>query len=202
MLNRPPPWRESPSQTAGPYVHLGCTPNDCGVDGVWAADLGAVMLTPETKGERVVVEGRVFDGSGAPVIDAVIEIWQADAAGFYPVHGAADPAFSGFGRRATDDSGAYRFETVKPGRVAHAGGGTMAPHISVWIVARGINIGLHTRVYFADERSANADDPVLSRVDPRRRETLVAGHCDASGVSTYRFDVHLQGDDETAFFDI
>lgn len=207
MLHHLPPRRESPSQTAGPYVHIGCTPNDCGIGGVWASDLGATMVTPETKGERIIIEGRIFDGSGAPLVDAVIEIWQADAAGLYPgrgeTRGAADPAFAGFGRRATDGEGSYRFETIKPGRVPHPDGRLMAPHASLWIVARGINIGLHTRLYFGDEAAANTEDPVLLRIgDARRRTTLIAANREGAATPTYVFDVRLQGDGETAFFDI
>lgn len=203
MLHRLPRYRETPSQTAGPYVHIGCTPNDCGLGGMWASDLGAVIVGPRTVGERIVIEGRIFDGSGAPVSDAVIELWQADAAGLYSGRGEggnADPAFSGFGRRATGAEGRYRFETIKPGRVPHRAGQLMAPHATLWIVARGINIGLHTRVYFADEAKANVEDPVLLRIaDPRRRATLIAA-CGEGG--RYTFDIHLQGDDETVFFDV
>ncbi|MDQ0304971.1 protocatechuate 3,4-dioxygenase subunit alpha [Ancylobacter polymorphus] len=208
MLNQLRPYRESASQTAGPYVHIGCTPNQAEITGVWAEDLGARMLQPQTKGERIVVEGIVYDGSGAPLKDAVIEIWQADAAGLYAgpgeSRGAADPAFPGFGRQATDgDTGLFRFETIKPGRVPYDDGRLQAPHISVWIVARGINIGLSTRLYFADEAEANAADPVLLRVlDPRRRGTLIAAPAPGAEPGVYRFDIRLQGPDETVFFDI
>lgn len=213
MLNRLPPYRESPSQTAGPYVHIGCTPNYAKIAGVWHEDLGAAMVGPDTKGLRIAIEGRITDGNGAPVTDAIIEVWQADASGIYPgrgdARGGADPAFRGFGRQAADLEGRYAFATVKPGRVPHADGGTMAPHINVWIAARGINIGLQTRMYFSDEAAANAEDPVLRRVpDPRRRTTLVAvrrqdvaGQGPAAAV-VYTFDVRLQGENETVFFDV
>lgn len=207
MLHRLPPYRETPSQTAGPYVHIGCTPNDCGIGGVWPIDLGTVMVGPQTKGERIVVEGTIFDGGSVPLADAVVEVWQADAAGRYSgrgdTRGATDAGFTGFGRRATDADGRYRFETIKPGRVPHPEGQLMAPHATLWIVARGINIGLHTRVYFGDEQAANADDPVLLRIgDPRRRATLIAARRATDGAPTYTFDIRLQGDDETVFFDI
>ena len=192
--------KESPSQTAGPYVHIGCTPNWLGIDGVWDADLGQVMVTPETEGERILVKGRVIDGSGVAVKDAVVEIWQADAKGRYN----ADPRFAGWGRQPTDgETGEFRFETIKPGRVAGPDGRLMAPHLTVWIVARGINVGLHTRMYFGDEGEANASDPVLTRVyDPKRRQTLVAVRIDERDQIVYRFDIRLQGEGETVFFDM
>jgi protocatechuate 3,4-dioxygenase alpha subunit len=99
-------------------------------------------------------------------------------------------------------TGLFRFETIKPGRVALADGRPMAPHVTVWIVARGINIGLHTRMYFTDEAAANAADPVLARIaDPRRRATLLAARGEQDGLPCYRFDIHLQGPDETVFLD-
>lgn len=196
--------KESPSQTAGPYVHIGCTPNFAGISGVYPEDLGAVMVGPGARGERVAVEGRVLDGAGSPVRDAVVEIWQADAAGLFNSpeerRGAADPAFSGWGRQAADQrTGAFRFDTIKPGRVPFPDGRPQAPHLMLWIVARGINLGLHTRMYFDDETAANAEDPVLLRIDPaERRRTLIA----VREGDVHRFDIHLQGPAETVFFDI
>jgi protocatechuate 3,4-dioxygenase alpha subunit len=137
-----------------------------------------------------------------------VEIWQADADGFHnspnETRGKADPHFSGWGRMPTDDTtGEWRFETVKPGRVPYPDGRLQAPHVSVWIVARGINLGLHTRLYFGDEAEANAEDPLLGRVDgPARRATLVAPRSVDKGLPTYTFDIHLQGDRETVFLDI
>jgi len=203
MLNKLPDLRETPSQTGGPYVHIGLTPNDADIHGVFDADLGADMLTPDTKGTRITVTGRVIDGGGAPVTDAVVEIWQADADGSYAgapsPNSNATPAFTGFGRKPTDNSGTFRFETIKPGPVTSADGKLMAPHITVWITARGINIGLQTRLYFADEAEANAADPVLARVPDYRRATLIAR---AEGEGRYVLDIHLQGETETVFFDI
>lgn len=195
--------KESPSQTAGPYVHIGLTPNFCGIAGVYNRDLGATMVNAETKGERIKLKIRVLDGGGAPLTDALVEIWQADAAGLYnapsEMRGVADPDFSGWGRQPTDmTNGECMFETIKPGRVPFDDSRMMAPHITVWIVARGINIGLHTRLYFADEEEANAEDPVLLRVDEARASTLIAPRAG----DTYVFDVHLQGENETVFFDI
>jgi len=196
--------RESPSQTAGPYVHIGLTPNFSGIGGVYDADLGATMVNEKTLGRRITVTGRVLDGTGTPLKDALVEIWQADAAGLYnspsELRGSADLNFTGWGRCATDGTtGEYRFETVKPGRVPFRDGRPMAPHISFWIVARGINLGLNTRMYFGDEEAANAEDPILARIEHRVRvPTLIA----AADGDSYRFDIHLQGEKETVFFDI
>ena len=195
--------KESASQTAGPYVHIGLVPNYCGITGVYPEDLGAAMVNAKTRGERISICLRVFDGAGAPIRDALVEIWQADAAGLYnspaETRGTADPNFSGWGRKATDmETGECLFVTVKPGRVPYPDGRLMAPHITVWIVARGINIGLHTRMYFGDEEKANAEDPVLTRIEHRVRvPTLIA----ARSGDTYNFDIHLQGEKETVFFD-
>jgi len=200
--------KESPSQTAGPYVHIGATPNWVEITGVWKEDLGLVIVAPETKGERIIVKGRIFDGSGNPIRDALVEIWQADAAGLYnspeETRGQADPTFAGWGRQPTDAvTGEYRFETIKPGRVPYRDGRPMAPHITFWIVARGINIGLHTRMYFGDEEPANAECPVLARIEHRFRvPTLIAQRSEENGMPTYTFDIHLQGEKETVFFDI
>ncbi len=200
--------KESPSQTAGPYVHIGATPNFIGIDSVYPLDLGSRPVPAEVEGQRIVVTGRVFDGGGNILKDALIEIWQADARGLYPGRGehrgAADPAFTGWARGPVDGTtGLYRFETIKPGSAPYTDGRPMAPHITFWIVARGINVGLHTRLYFGDEEAANAADPVLGRVEHRNRvATLIAPRSLESGVPTYRFDIHLQGEKETIFFDI
>jgi protocatechuate 3,4-dioxygenase, alpha subunit len=200
--------KESPSQTAGPYVHIGATPNWVEITGVWDEDLGLVLVGPETKGERIIVKGRVFDGSGTPLKDALIEIWQADAQGLYnspqEKRGKADPHFAGWGRQPTDGTtGEFKFETIKPGRVPYKDGRLMAPHITFWIVARGINIGLHTRMYFSDEEKANAECRVLARIEHKVRvPTLIASRGEENGVPAYTFDIHLQGEKETVFFDI
>jgi protocatechuate 3,4-dioxygenase alpha subunit len=196
--------KETPSQTAGPYVHIGLTPNFCDIAGVYDTDLGTEMINDKTLGERITVTGRIFDGAGALVRDAVIEIWQADSAGLYnspsEMRGAADPNFTAWGRCPTRaEDGVYSFETVKPGRVPFKDGRRQAPHITFWIVARGINIGLHTRMYFPEETEANAADPLLSRIEHRERvATMIATRDDA----TCHFDIYLQGPKETVFLDI
>ncbi|MCB1457883.1 MAG: protocatechuate 3,4-dioxygenase subunit alpha [Nitratireductor sp.] len=197
--------KETPSQTAGPYVHIGCVPNFCGIDGVYPADLGQSMINERTKGERITIRGRVIDGTGTPLRDALVEIWQADAHGLYnspmETRGKADPEFTGWGRCPADmATGEFTFETIMPGAVPFPDGRMQAPHITFWIVARGINIGLHTRMYFPQEEAANAADPLLSRIEHKVRiPTLVAK---SAGSGAYVFDIHLQGDSETIFLDI
>jgi protocatechuate 3,4-dioxygenase, alpha subunit len=185
--------KESASQTAGPYVHIGLTPNFSGITGVYPHDLGAEMLGAKTKGERITIEGRVFDGGGLVLKDALIEIWQADSEG---KHNSEN--FQGWGRCPTDmDTGIFKFQTIKPGSVPHPSGDRQSPHITFWIVARGINLGLNTRMYFADEDNSN--DPILKRIEHKERlNTLLANR---KG-NTYTFDIHLQGESETVFFDI
>lgn len=186
--------QETPSQTAGPYVHIGCIPSFAGIDGVYPEDLGKRAIEDGAKGQVITITGSVFDGTGWALRDAMLEIWQADAAGIYPGQDGADPKVTGFCRFAADiDTGEYTLRTVKPGR---AGG--QAPHIALWIAARGINIGLQTRIYFDDED--NSGDPVLSRIEQApRRETLIAK---TTGDGAYRFDIRLQGDGETVFLDM
>jgi protocatechuate 3,4-dioxygenase alpha subunit len=196
--------KETPSQTAGPYVHIGLTPNFCDIGGVYAEDLGSAMVNDKTLGERITVTGHICDGTGALVRDAVVEIWQADSAGLYSspseMRGTADPNFTGWGRCPTSaEDGAYIFETVKPGPVPFKDGSMMAPHISFWIVARGINIGLHTRMYFPEEADANNADPLLARIEHRERTATMIASRDGT---TYTFDIHLQGEKETVFLDI
>jgi protocatechuate 3,4-dioxygenase alpha subunit len=185
------------SQTVGPFFH------DC----LLRADAQrSVLVTPKTEGVRVRLAGRVFDGDGQGVPDAMIEIWQANHHGRYnhPADQRAlplDPAFSGFGRCGTDADGAYWFETIKPGRVPIEPGLLQAPHICVAVFGRGLLNHLMTRLYFADEPST-ADDPVLQRVPAARRPTLLAQPTQVDGGVVYRFDIVLQGAGETVFFNL
>ncbi|MGI9357305.1 MAG: protocatechuate 3,4-dioxygenase subunit alpha [Rhizobiaceae bacterium] len=201
--------KETPSQTAGPYVHIGCTPNFANINDVWSGDLGSSMVNANTNGKRITVTGRVLAGIGTPLKDCLVEIWQADANGLYnspaETRGKADPDFAGWGRCAADsESGLFTFETVKPGTVPFPDYGKQtgrfqAPHISFWIVARGINLGLNTRMYFPEEEDANTACPVLGKIEHKvRLPTLIASR---KG-SAYTFDIHLQGDRETVFFSI
>lgn len=202
--------RETPSQTAGPYVHIGLLPGQAGFD-IFERPFGNVLAGPGARGERIRIEGRVLDGLGAPCRDVLVEIWQANAAGRY-AHPAdrqegkpLDPAFRGWGRTGTDfTTGVYSFETVKPGPVeGRRGHRPMAPHVTVWLAARGINIGLSTRLYFEDEAALNEADPVLRMIDPAiRRETLLARREQRDGAAVYVFDIRLQGERETVFFDV
>lgn len=222
--------KETPSQTAGPYVHIGLAPGAAGFN-IFRKELGWDIAGPNAKGERIRVEGVVIDGMGAPVKDVLIEVWQANADGLY-AHpeggGAVEEGFRGWGRVITDfETGEWGFDTVKPGPVAarmkmesgvsqavrdthpdwqgRSGErfAPMAPHLNLWIVARGINIGLNTRMYFDDEAEANARDPVLNLIEwENRRATLIARRSMREGKPVYRFDIRLQGEGETVFFDI
>ncbi|MGE0542093.1 MAG: protocatechuate 3,4-dioxygenase subunit alpha [Dehalococcoidia bacterium] len=189
--------RLTTSQTIGPFYSPSLLREDARRN---------VLVQPDTAGERIRIEGRVLDGDGLPVTDALVEIWQANAHGRYhhPAdNGAAplDPAFTGFGRSGTDEDGSYWFETVKPGRVPFDGGGFQAPHIVVTIFARGLLNHAITRLYFGDD-PATRDDPVLRRVPAARRPTLLAARRQSTGQPVYRFDIILQGEAETVFFDV
>ena len=190
---------ETPSQTAGPYVHIGCIPTFAGVEGVYPEDLGLSPIEDGAKGEVITIVGSIYDGTGWAMRDAMLESWQADAAGVYPGRDGADPKVSGFCRFAADkDTGEFTLRTVKPGAVKGRNGQVFAPHISIWIVARGINIGLSTRIYFEDED--NSADPLLARIEQRPRvDTLLARK---TGEGSYRFDIRLQGEGETVFLDL
>ncbi len=194
--------KETASQTAGPYVHIGLAPAAAGFD-IFDKNFGPNPATPEAEGEQITVEGVVRDGTGAPIKDVLIEVWQADATGAY-AQGATGP-FTGWGRIVSDfETGEWAFDTIKPGPAKGRGGhGLMAPHISFWIVARGINLGLNTRMYFEDEGAANDADPVLNLIEQEhRRATLIAQRSERGGKPIYRFDIRVQGDGETVFFDI
>lgn len=190
---------ETPSQTAGPYVHIGCIPSFAGLEGVYPEDLGVSPIADGAEGEIITITGSVFDGTGCALRDAMLESWQADAQGRFSGFEDADTKVSGFCRFSTDkDSGEFTLRTVKPGAVINRDGSVMAPHISLWAVARGINIGLLTRIYFED--ADNSGDPILNAIEHRYRvDTLLARKLSDG---QYRFDLHLQGDNETVFFDL
>lgn len=199
---------ETPSQTGGPYVHIGLLPQQANIE-VFENNFNNQLVQEKTLGERIRLEGQVFDGLGLPLRDVLIEIWQADANGVYPsaadIQGkAVDPNFHGWGRTGADfETGFWSFNTIKPGAVPGRKGTTQAPHIALIIFARGINIGLNTRVYFEDEAEANAQDPVLKGIEwAPRRQTLIAKREERDGEVVYRFDIRIQGEDETVFLDI
>ena len=187
--------KETPSQTAGPFVHIGTMPAVAGLKTKHPGP-GNILARDGTLGERIRIEGLIHDGAGALVKDALVELWQANPNGQF---GSND--FSGFGRAAADfESGLIWFETVKPGATPFADGRMQAPHVTLSIFARGINIHLQTRLYFSDEAKANAADPVLQLVGaPELVATLIAQRDPSRPL--YRFDIHLQGDRETVFFD-
>ncbi len=191
--------KETASQTAGPYVHIGLAPGDAGFN-IYANELGRDIIGPNAKGTRIKVTGTVRDGTGAPVKDVLIEVWQANAAGVYPGKGDVEDGFRGWGRVISDfETGEFTFETIKPGAVKNQNNQIMAPHLNLWLVARGINVGLNTRMYFGDEAKANAADPVLNLIEQtQRRDTLIA----RADRTNYHFDISLQGDEETVFFDV
>lgn len=199
---------ETPSQTGGPYVHIGLLPQQANIE-VFENNFNNQLVKKNTLGERIRLEGQVFDGLGLPLRDVLIEIWQADANGVYPstadIQGkVVDPNFLGWGRTGADfETGFWSFNTIKPGSVPGRKGTTQAPHIALIIFARGINIGLNTRVYFEDEAEANAQDPVLKGIEwAPRRQTLIAKREERDGEVVYRFDIRIQGEDETVFLDI
>ena len=182
----------TPSQTVGPFLHIALTWDDGG------------DVVPEGAAGALWLRGRVYDGAGAPLQDGIVETWQADADGHFdhpddPRGAVAAPAgFRGFGRCATGPDGEWSVRTVKPGVVPAAGGQAQAPHVDVSVFARGLLDRVVTRLYFPNETDANSADPVLCTVPEHRRGTLVAERTDDG----YRFDIRLQGDGETVFFDI
>jgi protocatechuate 3,4-dioxygenase alpha subunit len=207
---------QTPSQTVGPFFHYGL-PWKGGADLVGQSEMGARPdLIPEghyvlnlsspkgpVTGEVIEICGRVLDGDGQPVPDAMLEIWQANAAGRYASaedtrdEVALDPNFIGFGRASTSAEGEYRFRTIKPGRTPGPGNSLQAPHIAVGVLGRGLIKRLCTRLYFEDGEG-NDDDPILALVPEERRHTLIAKKIEGG----YRFDVVLLGEQETVFFDV
>ena len=191
----------TPSQTVGPYFAYGLTPGDTYE---WNDAFSNNLVTADVTGERIRIEGRVFDGDGAVVPDCMLEIWQADAQGRFadPQDKRALPnaSFRGFGRVGTNKDGGYAFDTIKPGSVPDPDGKPQAPHILLAVFGRGMLLHLYTRIYF-DGEAANAADPVLALVPADRRATLIANP-KAGANGTYVLDIHLQGDKETVFFEV
>jgi len=181
--------KQSASQTVGPYFRIGLIYGEPQNN----------LVNEKTSGERITLTGVVYDGDGEPIPDALIEIWQPDANGIFnhpsdPLQEQADPHFRGFGRAESRDAGKYEFKTIKPD-----GRDGKPPYINVYIFSRGMLTHAMTRIYFSDE-PANANDPVLSSIEPERRHTLIATREDPSGSPLYRFDIYMQGKQETVFF--
>lgn len=200
----------TPSQTVGPFFAYGLAPHsrcDWKPSDIydWKETAGANLVTPDATGTKIRIEGCVLDGDGMPINDAMIEVWQADAQGRYAHRADArarpNTKFMGFGRSATDKSGVYSFDTVKPGSVPGPNGKAQAPHIVFCIFSRGMLRQIYTRLYFSDEAS-NANDPILTLVPADRRGTLVAHKEMRGDTPVYRFDIRVQGENETVFFDI
>ncbi|MBT8768907.1 protocatechuate 3,4-dioxygenase subunit alpha [Metapseudomonas boanensis] len=193
---------ETPSQTAGPYVHIGLALAAAG-NPTREQEIWNEMAKADAPGQHILLIGHVYDGNGHLVRDSFLEFWQANHEGLYDRAFDVEKPFNCFGRTATTfDAGEWTLKTVKPGVVNNAAGVPMAPHINISLFARGINIQLQTRVYFEDEAEANAKDPVLNLIEqPQRRETLVAKRCEVDGKLAYRFDIRIQGEGETVFFD-
>lgn len=187
---------QTPSQTVGPFFHYG----------LFTRENLNILVNDETEGKHILVKGQVTDGAGVPVPDAMIEIWQADSRGYFnhpadPNAAQADQNFGYFGRAETSDNGVFTFKTVKPGIVSFDKDTDQAPHINVRLFSRGMLIHAYTRLYFADEHEANQRDPVLNLVPEIRRHTLIALPQETGDLVTYCFNIVMQGDNETVFFD-
>jgi len=182
------PLRETASQTAGPYVHIGCLPNSVGVKGIYSNDLISNRLLADAP---ITISGKVFEGEGIVCRDMMLEFWQADERGSYD---------NGIWQRTSTnlETGLFSIKTQMPGKISTAEGCVLAPFISVWITARGLNLGIFTRIYFPEHENVITQDPHMALVPESRRSTLLAQPLDGG----YRFDIHLQGAAETVFFDV
>ena len=193
--------KQTPSQTVGPFFAFGLAAPQYAYsyDAIASGDLADA----QTPGEHIRIEGRVIDGAGELISDAMIEVWQADSEGRYAHPADRRPSnqnFRGFGRfgTGTEPLGGFAFNTVKPGSVD----GAQAPHINIIVFMRGMLTHAYTRLYFFDDAERNARDPILQNVPPDRRDTLIARRSDNGGATVYRFDIRMQGDNETVFFDV
>lgn len=185
---------QTPSQTVGPYFAYGLSPVQYLYD--HSSVVTGMVRTPQTQGQPITIAGRVLDGEGKPIPDALIEIWQADAQGNY---NPQDSDFKGFGRfgTGTDAHNRFIFQTIKPGAVQG-----QAPHITVVVFMRGLLVHAYTRLYFSDESTANAQDPILQTVPSDRIATLIAQRQETSEGIVYQWDIIMQGEGETVFFDV
>ena len=190
----------TPSQTIGPFFAYSLAAEQYGYD--YNSVVNGFLLDPAEEGERIYITGNVFDGAGNTVHDALIELWQADAKGEYrrlPINKKND-GFTGFGRLGTGTNATHKFSfiTIKPGAVEKQ----QAPHINVILFMRGSLLPLYTRIYFSDEEEANSKDELLNNIEPSRRNTLIAQRTEKPGLVEYIFNIQMQGENETVFFDI
>jgi protocatechuate 3,4-dioxygenase, alpha subunit len=188
--------KQTPSQTVGPFYAIGLTRQPMNV-----------MATDSTPGQRIRIEGQVFDGDGVAIPDVMVEIWQANSYGRYnhpddKQEKPLDPTFIGWGRSATDEQCFYSFETIKPGPVPGNDDSVQAPHVNVVIFARGMLVHAFTRIYFSDEPMNETDQVLKSIKNKARRSTLIAQRAERDSETVYRFDIRLQGGNETVFFDM
>jgi protocatechuate 3,4-dioxygenase alpha subunit len=192
--------KQTPSQTVGPYFRIGLYSDNDSHPRVFTGQIA----TADVAGERIRIEGAVYDGAGDPIPDCMLEFWQADGEGRYRTRdGKWNDGFTGFGRVGTEEVGQYAVDTIMPGRIQGPDGTLQAPHVTVLVYMRGMLLHAFTRIYFDDHEAANADDPILALVPEERRPTLIARRRSAKGApAVYHFDIQMQGDDETVFFDV
>ena len=197
--------KQTPSQTAGPYLHIGFLPKKVGINSSFSRELNNLILSEKTEGTRIEISGKIYDGNNEILKDALIEIWQVDSNGNYQSiltqNNNYDKNFSNWGRTSCDfNTGLWKFYTIKPGKVQLNKSEILAPHIWLWIVARGINLGLYTCMYFSDENTLNKLDRNLKKlINNNNLQSLFAVNIEKN---KYEFNIYLQGDKETIFFNV
>ena len=197
--------KQTPSQTAGPYLHIGFLPKKVGINSSFSRELNNLILSEKTKGTRIEISGKIYDGNNEVLKDALVEIWQVDSNGNYQSRltkkNKYDKNFSNWGRTSCDfNTGLWKFNTIKPGIVQLNKSEILAPHIWLWIVARGINLGLYTCMYFSDENALNKLDRNLKKLTNNNNlQSLFAVNIEKY---KYEFNIYLQGDKETIFFNV
>ena len=204
-MSRNKKFKQTPSQTAGPYLHIGFLPKKVGINSSFSRELNNLILSEKTKGTRIEISGKIYDGNNEVLKDALIEIWQVDSNGNYQSrltqNNKYDKNFSNWGRTSCDlNTGLWKFNTIKPGKVQLNKSEILAPHIWLWIVARGINLGLYTCMYFSDENTLNKLDRNLKKLtNYNNLQSLFAVNIEEH---KYEFNIYLQGDKETIFFNV
>jgi protocatechuate 3,4-dioxygenase alpha subunit len=192
--------RRTPSQTIGPFFAYSLAAEQYGYD--YNSIINGSLLDDTVEGERIYITGNVFDGKGTTIPDALVELWQPDAKGVYRsvAVNKKNDGFTGFGRLGTGTHATHKFSflTIKPGAVNEL----QAPHINVTLFMRGSLLTLYTRLYFSDEEKANSKDELLNSIEPKRRHTLIAERKEKAGLLEYIFDIQMQGENETVFFDV